>query len=237
MTGRGLARNPTTRPARRNGGAMAAAIASLVLAAAGCSVQAPEIAGTPPASAPAASAAAASAPVDVAGIIHVCSSCHGPGGRSISSTFPRLAGQQKDYIETQLKAFRDHTRADPHVRTYMWGMAARLADPQIAAAAAYYSSQPPVPGTPDNSPEAAAGRKIFSEGIAAANVPACQSCHGEHAEGNAAIPRLAGQHRPYIERELEEFASTERANEIMHENSKNLTPEQIRAVAAFVQTQ
>ncbi len=67
----------------------------------------------------------------MAGTVHVCSSCHGPKGRSISSTFPRLAGQQKDYIEAQLKAFRDHTRADPHAKTYMWGMAARLSDPTI----------------------------------------------------------------------------------------------------------
>ena len=53
----------------------------------------------------------------------------------------------------------------------MWGMAARLTDPMIAALAAYYAAQPPVPGTPDNSPEAAAGRKIYTKGIAAENVP------------------------------------------------------------------
>ena len=116
--------------------------------------------------------------------MHVCSSCHGPGGHSISSTFPRLAGQQKDYLIAQLTAFRDHKRADPHAQTYMWGMAARLTDPMIAALAAYYAAQPPVPGTPDNSPEAAAGRKIYTKGIAAENVPACVLCHGEKGAGN-----------------------------------------------------
>ena len=59
-------------------------------------------------------------------------------------------------------------------------------------------------------------------------------CHGEKAEGNSRIPRLAGQHRAYIERQLEAFASNARANEIMHENSKDLTAEQIRDVAAYV---
>ena len=63
--------------------------------------------------------AAVPSSADISGIIHVCSSCHGPEGHSISSTFPRLAGQQKDYIERQLRAFRDHTRADPHALTYM----------------------------------------------------------------------------------------------------------------------
>jgi len=179
---------------------------------------------------------AAAVPADIAGTVHVCSSCHGPGGHSISSAFPRLAGQQKDYLIAQLTAFRDHTRADPHARTYMWGMAARLSNPMIAALAAYYSAQPPVPGTPDNSPEAQAGRKIYTEGIAAENVPACVLCHGEKGAGNSTIPRLAGQHSAYIERQLEAFASKARANEIMHENSKNLTAGQIRDIAAYVRS-
>ena len=67
----------------------------------------------------------------VDGTVHVCSSCHGLDGRSISPTFPRLAGQQHDYIVAQLTAFRDHTRADPHAHTYMWGMAAKLTDSTI----------------------------------------------------------------------------------------------------------
>ena len=182
-------------------------------------------------------AAESSPPADITGIVHVCSSCHGPGGRSISSTFPRLAGQQKDYIETQLTAFRGHERADPHAKTYMWGMAARLSDAQIGAVAAYYSSQPPVPGTPSNSPLADAGRAIFDAGIPSMGVPPCKACHGDHGEGNSVIPRLAGQHPEYIERQLQAFASMARANEIMHENSKSLTADQIRAVAAFVATQ
>jgi cytochrome c553 len=82
----------------------------------------------------------ANLPPDIAGIVHVCSSCHGPGGQSISSTFPRLAGQQKDYLTTQLTNFRDHKRADPHAQTYMWGMAARLSNPTIVALATYYSA-------------------------------------------------------------------------------------------------
>jgi cytochrome c553 len=180
---------------------------------------------------------AAGASVDIAGTVHVCSSCHGPGGRSISSTFPRLAGQQKDYLETQLKAFRDHTRADPHAKTYMWGMAARLSDAMIEGIVEYYSKQPPVPGTPDNSPTAEAGRKIYTEGIPSQSVPPCKACHGDHAEGSSAIPRLAGQHSAYIERQLAAFASNARANEVMHENSKNLTAEQISEVAAYVRTQ
>ena len=195
-------------------------LTALVLAACSGANQAPQTAGEPS--------------TDIAGIVHVCSSCHGPGGHSISSTFPRLAGQQKDYLIAQLTNFRDHKRADPHAQTYMWGMAARLSNPTIVALATYYAAQPPTPGTPDNSPEALAGRKIYTEGIPAQGVPACMTCHGAKGEGNAAFPRLAGQHKAYIERQLEAFASNARANIIMHENSKNLTPEQISEVAAYV---
>jgi cytochrome c553 len=195
-------------------------LAALGLAACGAPGQTPQTAAAPP--------------PDIAGIVHVCSSCHGPGGRSVSSTFPRLAGQQKAYLIVQLTAFRNHTRADPHAQTYMWGMAARLSDPTIAALAAYYSAQPPVSGAPDNSPEAAAGGKIFTAGIRTEGVPACIACHGAKGLGNGPIPRLAGQHRAYIERQLEAFASQARANPIMHQTSRNLTAEQIRDVAAYV---
>ena len=200
---------------------LALLLIALALTACGGAGQGPQAQGGPP---------------DVTGTVHVCSSCHGPGGHSISSTFPRLAGQQRDYLIAQLTAFRDHKRADPHAQTYMWGMAARLSDPMIAALAAYYSAQPPVSGTPDDSPEAQAGRKIYTEGIAAENVPACILCHGEKGAGNGPIPRLAGQHSAYIGRQLEAFASNARANEIMHENSRGLTPEQIRDVAAYVRS-
>ena len=176
-----------------------------------------------------------SATVD--GTVHVCSSCHGAEGRSVSPTFPRLAGQQKDYLEVQLKAFRDKTRADPHAHTYMWGMAAHLSDDTIAGIANYYAAQAPVAGTPGNASDIAAGKKIFAEGIDAKGVPACMGCHGEHAEGNGQFPRLAGQHREYLEEQLVNFASSARANEIMHENSKNLALEDAHAVAAFLSAQ
>jgi len=67
----------------------------------------------------------------------VCGSCHGPRGESISPAFPRLAGQQAQYLEEQLKAFRDRTRADPMAQAYMWGMSSQLDDRTISALAAY----------------------------------------------------------------------------------------------------
>jgi cytochrome c553 len=170
----------------------------------------------------------------IAGLVHVCSSCHGFEGRSISPTFPRLAGQREEYIEEQLTAFRDHTRADPHAHTYMWGMAARLTDSDIKGLATYYSSRAPVAGSPSDVALMAAGKTIFDNGIEARDVPACQVCHGEKGEGNDAIPRLAGQHPGYIAEQLANFASSARDNAIMHFNAQNLSPQEINQLAAYV---
>jgi cytochrome c553 len=175
------------------------------------------------------------APPDL--VTRVCSTCHGQGGISISPMFPNLGGQQVVYLETQLKAFRDRSRADPHAQAFMWGMAAQLTDAAITEIAAYYASQRPAPGKPAGREEIAAGKKIYEEGIPAQLVPPCQSCHGEKAAGNGPFPRLAGQHRPYLERQLGAFISNARANEIMHENSKNLTALQISQIAAFLSAQ
>jgi cytochrome c553 len=173
----------------------------------------------------------------IQGTVHVCSSCHGLDGKSVSPTFPRLAGQRADYIEVQLKAFRDHTRADPHAHTYMWGMAAHLSDPLIQGLAAYFAALPPAAGTPGDPAAMAAGQKIFQDGIPDHEVPACQSCHGEHAEGLSTFPRLAGQHRDYLTAQLVNFASNARENEIMHQTSAHLSPEEIRAVTAYLAAQ
>ena len=104
------------------------------------------------------------------------------------------------------------------------------------AIADYYSSHNPVAGEPDTSPEIAAGKTIFTDGIPSESVPACVACHGEHAEGNGPIPRLAGQHEDYLARQLEAYASMERANEIMREISKDMTAEQISEVTAYLAT-
>ena len=163
-----------------------------------------------------------------------CSSCHGPRGISVSPTFPHLAGQQAPYLEAQLKAFRDRSRADPHAQAFMWGMAAQLTDETITRIASYLAAQPPAPGTRAEPAEIAAGKKIYEDGIPAQNVPTCQSCHADKAQGNGPFPRLAGQHRGYLERQLGAFAANLRANPVMHENSKNLTALQISQVAAFL---
>src|SRR5579859_1822160 len=129
---------------------------------------------------------------EVDGNVHLCSSCHGITGRSVSPNFPILAAQPAEYLEAQLHAFRDHSRADPHAHTYMWGMASHLDDAAIKNLAEYFARQPAVAGTPADGKMNSAAKAIFTVGIEDRSVPACTGCHGENAEGQGPFPRLAG---------------------------------------------
>ena len=166
----------------------------------------------------------------------ICASCHGPRGNSVSPAFPKLAGQQKDYLEVQLKAFRDRTRGDPMAQAYMWGMTAQLTDQMIANLATYYAQQRPAPGKPADPKLAQAGQAIFEQGIPSAAVPACQTCHGQRAEGNAVIPRLADQHPEYLVKQLVSFKSKTRAEASappMHAVTSGMTFDQMESAAAY----
>jgi cytochrome c553 len=163
-----------------------------------------------------------------------CSTCHGAQGVGVSPMFPNLAAQTPQYLEAQLKAFRDRSRADPHAQAFMWGMAAQLTDDTIKQIAEFFAKQPAPRGESADPAEVAAGKKIYDLGIEKQDVPACTTCHGDQAQGNEAFPRLAGQRRSYLEKQLEAFAAELRTNEIMHENSKKLTARQISDVAAYL---
>ena len=45
--------------------------------------------------------------------VGVCGVCHGPRGNGTQPKFPRLAGQNPNYLVAQLKNFRGQTRGDP----------------------------------------------------------------------------------------------------------------------------
>ena len=174
-------------------------------------------------------------PEQVEETARACSSCHEFGGKGVSPafTFPRLAGQQKDYLSAQLKAFRDKTRADPRARTYMWDRAENLDDTMIERLAAYYAAQRPLPGSAQGSTDVAAGRKIYEQGIPDKILP-CMACHGARAEGAGTTPRLAGQHRLSLERQLSYFAANARVDAVMHQESTALTEGQIADVSAYL---
>lgn len=82
------------------------------------------------------------------------------------------------------------------------------------------------------------GRRIALEGFSSRKVPACQSCHGRDSrERNPFYPRLAGQPRWYLAKHLRLWKEGERGGtpfaHVMDEIARNMTEEQIDAVAAW----
>jgi cytochrome c553 len=168
--------------------------------------------------------------------INLCSTCHGPRGISASPEFPILAAQRKGYLEAQLEAFRAHTRSEKIAHDFMWGIAGGLDDPMIGAVAAYYAAQPPATGRPSDAALVAKGKQLFDQGVADRGIPACASCHGADAKGVADFPRLAGQHAKYVVKQLQYIQTLVRSAPVMHGIIKDITPTEMQAVAAYVQS-
>jgi cytochrome c553 len=168
--------------------------------------------------------------------IETCSACHGQNGRSVAPTFPILAAQTAPYIELQLHAFKDQTRADPDAQAYMWGMASQLDDASISGLAAYFSKQSAAAGKSGNAALIAQGKQIFVEGVPGRQIPACATCHGAQAQGNGPFPRLAGQHAPYLLKQLLVIQSVLRTAPVMHGVIKDLTRDQMQAVVAYLES-
>ncbi|WP_052452579.1 c-type cytochrome [Noviherbaspirillum autotrophicum] len=83
-----------------------------------------------------------------------CVNCHGPGGAGEAPTYPYLAGQHKSYLAAAMGEWKSGARnTDPSMQMNM--IAKRLSDSDIAALAAYFSSQPPSQLDRGNTPAAA----------------------------------------------------------------------------------
>jgi len=66
----------------------------------------------------------------------------------------------------------------------------------------------------------------------------CQHCHGLNGEASSAIyPRLAGQHKNYILKQLHDFRSGKRKEVTMNEMTADLKDEEIAALAAYFSAQ
>jgi cytochrome c553 len=168
--------------------------------------------------------------------IGTCATCHGPHGHSYSSKFPVLAAQQPNYLVAQLQAFKSQTRGDPDALGYMWGMAAPLDDAMMAGLADYYSRQTPQAGPAEDPTLIARGKDIYQNGDPAHGIPPCGACHGPGAVGTDAYPRLAGQHVPYLIKQLRSFQNNMRNVAVMHGVARGLEVADMEAVANYLQS-
>jgi len=167
--------------------------------------------------------------------LQTCAMCHGSTGVSISPEFPKLAGQQKDYLMTQLIDFKGHQRKDPEGEAYMWGNT-HLTPTQIQELSNYFSSQTPMQGQANNRLNLARGELIFKFGLPDSSVISCAACHGEKGEGNGIFPRIAGQHAHYLVAQIKVFQKTEERphGAPMKQVTHDLQDADIEAVANYI---
>ena len=168
-----------------------------------------------------------------------CKTCHGLAAEGYrgSIPMPRLAGQQREYLENQLQAFIDGRRKNK----FMFDVAKVLSPAMRTALAAHFENLDPktVGGAPEEL--VGAGKKIYEEGIPDSNIPPCSSCHSADAKGGAAGPRLAGQLYDYTFTTLMNW-SMERGQDpakpdesaTMKPIAGSMTKEQILAVAVYL---
>ncbi|CCE22811.1 c-type cytochrome [Methylotuvimicrobium alcaliphilum] len=149
-----------------------------------------------------------------------CTNCHGLNGISVDAQFPVLAGQRPEYIVKQLKAFKSGSRQGP----IMKNMAQGLSDEDMTDLAAYFSSLQPRTAVVDP--------KLAELGEKQSAM--CLGCHGKGAEGRMQFPRLAGQHPDYLAKQLKAFKSGTRKGSPMNAIAKNLSEEDIEALAAYL---
>jgi len=171
--------------------------------------------------------------------LEYCKTCHGLSGQGYRGYYnmPRLAGQQPQYTENQLRAFNEHRRKN----LIMANVAHALSPSMLSALAHHFRglNPPPLGGGPGG--DTATGKRIFEEGLPESNVPACSACHGTDAHGQDQIPRLAGQLPDYFYSKLVNWTAERGQNAAMPDSSAvmgptshNLNKSQISAVAAYV---
>lgn len=177
-----------------------------------------------------------------------CIGCHGVDGNSFVPAFPKIAGQNEDYLLKQLKEFKAGTRVD----SIMTGIAAPLTAVDIANLAAYYVSQKLAKNVTNPSANIALGQEIYRGGKKSTGVTACIACHGPKGKGipSAGFPALAAQHAMYTAKQLKLFrqysinaqtgeSKPSRANDyegMMINFTKSLTNKEIDAVSAYIST-
>ena len=161
-----------------------------------------------------------------------CFLCHGATGDSSSPLYPKLAGQNMEYMLKQLRNFKRGERESSDMRKVV----ADMDESDMQSAAFFFSRQQPSRGNSAYAEMRALGEKLFSQGDPAKGLTPCRECHGDNGAGSTTLPRIAGQHTLYIETQLTLFEERKRTNDNaqMQDVAKRLTTDDIRAVAEYL---
>ncbi len=176
---------------------------------------------------------ARAAPVTLNGgrLFAPCVACHQPdAGGSADGTIQNLAGQRRRYLEKQLAMFRSGARVDDSMQAVTAHPA--FAEPRnIAALATYLAAL-------EANPKPVMGPGEHLRAAADLYDHICKACHGSDGRGDDAnrVPRIAGQHYPYLRKQIESAAGFHRdlAPPEMTSALRGMSPEEKDALADFI---
>ena len=164
----------------------------------------------------------------VADRLPTCLACHGARGSSTTEGVPSLGAMPVDYVLTQLYLFREKIRKVE----LMNAMAEGLSDDDLRTFGSTINAlPPPEPAPPLPEAERAAGQALVER-------LHCNSCHGAKLEGQATIPRIAGQRTDYLRASLTGYKDNSRRgySPAMNEAAQELKPGDIELLSRFVAT-
>lgn len=166
----------------------------------------------------------------------VCAACHGEEGTTISDAFPRLAGQSPEAIYKQLSDYRSGARYNDQ----MTPIAQALTDEQLAQVSAYFGHVKARVrlGAGDLGVGDSDIDRLIHRGDPARRLPPCESCHARGVGGPPEAPVLAGQNAGYLERQLRDYKSGARRNDVyrrMRDVAGQLSDDEIRRIAELYQ--
>jgi cytochrome c553 len=181
----------------------------------------------------AATSAGAAPPAPAPKLSATCAACHGQDGNSGIPMFPKIAGQQEDYIVKQLRDFQSGRRKS----NVMAPVVATLSVDDMMSLAQYYSKQKVKPTPTGQKQSVAFGKLVYVDGDEETGLPACIGCHKASGSGHLLYPRIGGQHAQYVAQQLKSFATGDRANDVSHfmrVAAKRMTEEELQSVADYL---
>jgi len=180
-----------------------------------------------------------------------CAGCHGDLGQGGSrGEYPRLAGQQVKYLESQLKAFRARTRVN--IPMYPYTQERELPDEDITDVSAYLASiELPTKWPVFKDSDDALTRLTLTERVmiiprVAGNLAKgeaiyqkqCVTCHGKTGLGRGMFPMLVGQYTSYLKRQMEMYVKGDRPHdeEAIGGVLNKLREEDLQDILAYITT-
>ncbi|NWK55217.1 cytochrome c [Verrucomicrobiaceae bacterium N1E253] len=159
-----------------------------------------------------------------------CATCHGmDGNRPIAPMYPKLGGQNVDYVLAQMKDFKDGKRTNGQA-VVMKPLMEALSDDEMQKLAKWISEQKLEIELKEDHPGAAA---YIAKG--------CVACHGPDAKTPLApnYPNLRGQSKDYIVNQMKDIKSGARNNgtsAAMQAIMTGVSDDEIEVIAEWLST-